>query len=306
MFSYPSPVSLFSIFLLTLGLPPLQAQPEVAAMRVEGFANVNTSGGAHDPEGNFYFTNASFPDGTETLPTGNLAVLRPGASEPELVLTFHEAIQPRGIAWHDGALYVVDAAGKRVMRVDPDKQAVSLHAKLPDTANAPADLTISQEGAIYVSAPPDAIYHIGPEGEAQLALDAMAIGLALSPDDRFLYTASGVYEVARDGTLMRNRKVILQIPRTSETLSYIGGMVTDQEGDLWMTRAGARVSPVYEHRVVQPERRPARVHRFRPTGEWVEDYLLPAGDVAGIALGPDGQFTVVHRFDGISEFTPRP
>lgn len=276
----------------------LLAAEESPPLASKGFRPDSTSA-AVSPEGVVYVSNfGAWEEGKKGTP--NIGRFDPATGTLELVAELPEGSSVEDVSWSGDGLLVVDGAGKRLVRIDPETGRVGDELALPEEAARPAGVAETPEGALYVSAPPDQIWHIAPDGESQLALEAFATRMAVSGDGKFLYTQSGAYEIGDDGKLRRNHRRILGIPRTSDEISYISDLEVGPDGRLWIARAGARTSPVYEHNLPRYDRQPGRLHVLAPDGKLLREVTLPASEPAAIVFAPDGSLYVLHRFDGIA------
>jgi sugar lactone lactonase YvrE len=150
----------------------------------------------------------------------------------------------------DGRLLVVDSAGQRLMRREPDGSLVQ-HADLSAISDKPwNDIVVDEAGNAYVNTigfdfpggefAPGMIALVTPDGGVRPVADDLAFpnGMAISPDGATLVVAESYanrlscYEVGGDGGL-DNRRVWAETPG-----DHPDGICIDAEGAVWYADVG--------------------------------------------------------------------
>lgn len=162
----------------------------------------------------------------------------------------------------EGRLIVAEHGNRRVSRIEPDGGVTVLAANdRGRRLNSPNDIVLSRNGTVYFTDPPfglpgfdadparqlrySGIYRIAGGRAELLARDlAGPNGIALSPDERFLYvgnwdTARKVvmrYPVRRDGRLGKGTELFDMTAAPGE--EAIDGVEVDRNGNLYVSGPG--------------------------------------------------------------------
>ena len=169
----------------------------------------------------------------------------------------------------DGRLIVCEHVTSSVVRMDPDgsgsgREVIASHYGEREL-NAPNDVVVKSDGAIYFSDPTygrmpgfgiereqdldfQGVYRIAPGGgDPQLLVDDFdqPNGLCFSTDESLLYINDTtrahirVFDVAADGTLENGRVLADGIGSGSlEIGDLVDGMKLDERGNVWVTGPG--------------------------------------------------------------------
>ncbi|MER3053270.1 SMP-30/gluconolactonase/LRE family protein [Xanthomonas hortorum] len=205
----------------------------------DGAFTHNAEGPAAGPDGALYAVNLG-KDGT----IARIVLHADGSAKAEVFVTLPEGSTGNGIRFRDGAMYVADYTGHKILRVNMQTRAVSTFAALPD-ADGPNDLALAPDGSFYASDPnwkdnSGRLWQISREGVVQLLEAGMTTpnGLDVSPDGKHLYVNESmsrkvwVYDRV-DGTL-RNKRLLIQFPDFG-----MDGMRCDADGNLYIGRYDA-------------------------------------------------------------------
>jgi gluconolactonase len=155
-----------------------------------------------------------------------------------------------------GRLYVCEARGRRVIRIDKKGQVQVLADKWDGKPlNAPNDIVVRRDGHVYFTDPAFGdqsdskdldfygVYHINPKGAVEVVakLASRPNGVALSPNGRILYVSNSdernvrAYDVDRNGVLSGARVLV------AKTEGVPDGMCVDEKGDLYVAAKGLAV-----------------------------------------------------------------
>jgi gluconolactonase len=169
----------------------------------------------------------------------------------------------------DGKLIVCEHVTSSVVRMDPDgtgsgREVLASHYGDKEL-NAPNDVVVKSDGAIYFSDPTygrmpgfglerdqdldfQGVYRIPPGGgDAQLLVDdfGQPNGLCFSTDESLLYINDTerahirVFDVQPDGTIANSRVLAENIGSGSlEIGDLVDGMKLDERGNIWVTGPG--------------------------------------------------------------------
>lgn len=169
----------------------------------------------------------------------------------------------------DGKLIVCEHVTSSVVRMDPDgtganRQVIASHYGDKEL-NAPNDVVVKSDGAIYFSDPTygrmpgfgierdqdldfQGVYRIPPGGgDTQLLADdfGQPNGLCFSTDESLLYVNDTekahirVFDVQDDGTIANSRVLADGIGTASlEIGDLVDGMKLDERGNIWVTGPG--------------------------------------------------------------------
>ncbi|MDV2450335.1 SMP-30/gluconolactonase/LRE family protein [Xanthomonas hortorum] len=205
----------------------------------DGAFTHNAEGPAAGPDGALYAVNLG-KDGT----IARIVLHADGSAKAEVFVTLPEGSTGNGIRFRDGAMYVADYTGHKILRVNMQTRAVSTFAALPD-ADGSNDLALAPDGSFYASDPnwkdnSGRLWQISREGVVQLLEAGMTTpnGLDVSPDGKHLYVNESmsrkvwVYDRV-DGTL-RNKRLLIQFPDFG-----MDGMRCDADGNLYIGRYDA-------------------------------------------------------------------
>jgi gluconolactonase len=180
----------------------------------------------------------------------------------------------------DGKLIVCEHVTSSVVRMDPDgtgsgREVIASHYGDREL-NAPNDVVVKSDGAIYFSDPTygrmpgfgiereqdldfQGVYRIPPGGgDTQLLADdfGQPNGLCFSTDESLLYVNDTekahirVFDVQDDGTVANSRVLADGIGTASlEIGDLVDGMKLDERGNIWVTGPGGVLafSPEGEH-----------------------------------------------------------
>ena len=151
----------------------------------DGAFTSNAEGPAAGPDGAIYAVNLD-KDGT----IGRITLHADGSAKAEVFLTLPEGSRGNGIRFRDGAMFVADTLGRKILRVDLRTRAVSTFAALP-ASNGPNDLALAPDGSFYTSDPnwtdnSGRLWQVSRDGVVQLLEDGMTTpnGLDVSPDGK--------------------------------------------------------------------------------------------------------------------------
>jgi sugar lactone lactonase YvrE len=201
----------------------------------------------------------------------------------------------------DGRLLVVDSAGRRVLRREPDGSLVQ-HADLSGVSDKPwNDIVVDGRGNAYVNSigfdfpggeyAPGLVVLVTPEGTADQVADGLAFpnGMAISADGATLIVAESYanrltsYDISSDGGL-GGRRVWAETPG-----DHPDGICLDAEGAVWYADVGNK------HCV-----------RVREGGDILATVGLDRGAFAcALSRGQDPRLFVVGQFYGGPE-SPQP
>ncbi|MEE7567237.1 SMP-30/gluconolactonase/LRE family protein, partial [Xanthomonas sp. Kuri4-3] len=144
----------------------------------------------------------------------------------------------------DGAIYVADTLGRKVLRLDPATRGVTPFAELPESTG-PNDLALAPDGSFYVSDPDwrdngGRLWRVDPQGRPTLLEQGMTTpnGVEVSPDGRRLYVNESmarriwVYDRVDGG--LRNKRLLIAFPDFG-----LDGMRCDADGNLYVARYDA-------------------------------------------------------------------
>jgi gluconolactonase len=169
----------------------------------------------------------------------------------------------------DGKLIVCEHVTSSVVRMDPDgtgsgREVIASHYGDKEL-NAPNDVVVKSDGAIYFSDPTygrmpgfglerdqdldfQGVYRIPPGGgDAQLLVDdfGQPNGLCFSTDESLLYINDTerahirVFDVQPDGTIANSRVLAENIGSGDlEIGDLVDGMKLDERGNIWVTGPG--------------------------------------------------------------------
>lgn len=253
--------------------------PQSTDLLPEGTFTPGIEGPATDREGNVYAVNYA-EEGTvgRVTPEGDAS----------LYLRLPEGSVGNGIAFGpDGDMYIADYVRHRVYRVPGGKEAPEVWAE-DDRMNQPNDLCVHPDGSIYLSDPnwsdnTGNLWRVRPDRTVELLEAGMGTtnGIALSPDQRYLYVNESVqhtiwrYEVGKDGSI-RNKTLFHQFKNFG-----LDGMRCDRAGNLYIAR--------YDKGTVVV---------LSPDGSVLKEFRLSGKKPSNLTFaGPDGKTVYVTLAD---------
>ncbi|MCC4607010.1 SMP-30/gluconolactonase/LRE family protein [Xanthomonas campestris] len=248
----------------------------------DGVFTHNAEGPATGPDGALYAVNLG-KDGT-------IARITPqpdGSANAQVFVTLPAGSTGNGIRFRDGAMYVADYTGHKLLQVNMQTRAVTTFAALPD-ADGPNDLALAPDGSFYASDPnwkdnSGRLWHIGRDGAVRLLESGMTTpnGLDVSPDGKRLYVNESmsrkvwVYDRGDDGSL-RNKRLLIAFPDFG-----MDGMRCDADGNLYIARYDA-----------------GQIAVVSPTGRLLRTVALKGRKASNVAFGgSDGKQVFVTLQD---------
>lgn len=306
---------------------PRSAPPASGAVTAQLFAKVNgpdpgifgasLEGAAFDAHGNFYFVDTTAPAGQPKLMSLSLGTRRVS----DLYTDAHSMLNCIGFG-PDGAMYLCDIHGRRVIRLDPaTKQATSVLTEVGHSSFVPDDLTIDKSGDMYIAdyqgtpnAPAGRILLRAPDGAAQVALAGLAHpnGIVLAPDQTSLWIdedLSGTLDHVAEQLSSPASTTPAVTMHTTAYLSlgadaYTDSLTTDGQGNVYMAVYGAgevlefnsagiptgrvlfpRSVPHVTHVAIEPGTRRAFVTASGPGGGYIYTFQALAAAPAGAPNG---------------------
>lgn len=274
------------------------AEPEAKPL-TKPIGTPKMEGAVSDLAGNFYFCNMQ-DEGLAINKQGNIGTIPAGSDEAEVFLTLPEGIRGNGLRFGpDWNLYMADQLGGQVVRIDPRTKEVTVIHKFdienPSWKNSPNDVAITNDGKrLYVSLLGGGLYTMTLEGEeVKKVSNKSTNGVDVAPDGKTLYTANAFYEIQADGTL-KETGVKPDLPK--EGYTYTDGLRSDAEGNVYISRAGARVEVDGKK-----EQQPGGVHVVAPDGSLIKTIEAPYSRVHNVGFGgKDGKtlFMICPGRDG--------
>ncbi len=178
----------------------------------------------------------------------------------------------------DGAIYVSDDSARAVFRVVDDEVERILSAD--DGLESPEGIAVGPDGSVYVADErARLIVRLDPEGVLTTLADEddgvfAPEGLALGPDGTLYAT-----DDRRGGVLAVDPEGVPRVFLGRDVLALPEAVAVAPSGDLWFTDNGGGA---------------ATLQRFTPAAEHQETVPMPvpAGQLAGIAVLPDGRLVV--------------
>ncbi|MCC4598806.1 SMP-30/gluconolactonase/LRE family protein [Xanthomonas melonis] len=248
----------------------------------DGVFTGNAEGPATGPDGALYAVNIG-KDGT----IARIVAQPDGTAEADVFVTLPAGSTGNGIRFRDGAMYVADYTGHKILRVDMQTRAVSTFASLPD-ADGPNDLALAPDGTFYASDPDwktngGRLWHIGRSGAVRLLETGMTTpnGLDVSPDGKRLYVNESmsrkvwVYDRSDDGGV-HNKRLLIAFPDFG-----MDGMRCDADGNLYIARYDA-----------------GQIAVVSPTGKLLRTVALKGRKASNVAFGgADGRQVFVTLQD---------
>ncbi len=181
----------------------------------------------------------------------------------------------------EGAMFIADYVNHNIFRYEPDSRTLSVFSHEP-AMNQPNDLTIMQSGTLFTSDPNWAentgqLWKIDTKGNTSLLERDMGTtnGIALSPDEQFLYVNESVqrqvwrYNLSADGNISNKTRI--------HTFADFGldGMQCDKNGNIYVARYGAGTVAV-----------------LNPAGELIREIALNGDFPTNVALQQGSQPTL--------------
>jgi len=215
-------------------------------------------GPAHGPDGNIYFSDITFTDGSN-MQAGHIWRYDPTSKTTTIFRS------PSGMA--NGIIFDLDGnmlaaqgadfGGRSVIRTDMSSGRSTIIAGLfnGNSFNAPNDLVVDVSGRIYftdpryaghepIEQPVKGVYRIDVDGSISLIIEnaGMPNGIVISPDQQTLYVASVdggaytlnallAYDLAADGSVSNGRVMIDFAPEIGPD-----GMTIDVDGNIYLAR----------------------------------------------------------------------
>ena len=194
-------------------------------------------GPAFDKEGNLYVVNY--------LRQGTIGKIDK-SGKASLYLTLPGSSVGNGIQFgRTGDMYIADYVNHTIFRKKSGETTLTIFSHEP-AMNQPNDLVITDSGMLFASDPDwenskGQLWRIAKNGKATLIEADMGTtnGIALSPDNRFLYVNESVqrkvwkYSLSSDGNV--SNKTLLH----EFTDHGLDGMQCDSKGNLYIARYGA-------------------------------------------------------------------
>ncbi|MBB3803953.1 sugar lactone lactonase YvrE [Xanthomonas arboricola] len=248
----------------------------------DGAFTHNAEGPATGPDGALYAVNLG-KDGT----IARITLQPDGSANAQVFVTLPAGSTGNGIRFRDGAMYVADYTGHKLLQVNMQTRAVTTFAALPD-ADGPNDLALAPDGSFYASDPnwkdnSGRLWHIGRDGAVRLLESGMITpnGLDVSPDGKRLYVNESmsrkvwVYDRRDDGSL-RNKRLLIAFPDFG-----MDGMRCDADGNLYIARYDA-----------------GQIAVVSPTGRLLRTVALKGRKASNVAFGgSDGKQVFVTLQD---------
>lgn len=227
----------------------LVAQAQTRDLVPDGVFTSGIEGPAVDAQGRLYAVNFA--------EEGTIGVVD-AQGQARLWLRLPEGSIGNGIRFgRAGEMYVADYTGHNILKIQPDTQAVSVHAHEAQM-NQPNDIAIARDGRLYASDPKWAdntgnLWMITPTGEVQLLENGMGTtnGIEVGANEKTLYVNESVqrrvWQYDRDPASGRlsNKRLLIEFADHG-----LDGMRSDTQGNLYIARYGAGVVAV-----VSPEGR---------------------------------------------------
>jgi sugar lactone lactonase YvrE len=204
----------------------------------------------------------------------------------------------------DGRLLIVDSAGKRLLRREPNG-TLAAHADFQALSRLEAfgnDIVVDGRGAIYVNDigfkfpggefRPGVIVLVAPDGAVRKVADDLSFpnGMAVTPDNQTLIVAESyacrltAFDISSDGGLSRRRI-------WAEVEDHPDGVCLDAEGCAWYADVGNK-----------------RCVRVREGGEILDTVELDRGAFACVLGGPERRtlFIVCQDWQGPGNWASGP
>lgn len=177
----------------------------------------------------------------------------------QLFVTLPEGSTGNGIRFdRKGFMYVADYSGHKVLKIDPNTKAISVHAH-SDKMNQPNDIAIAKSGVIYASDPnwkesTGNLWKVATDGTVTLLEANMGTtnGVEVSTDEKHLYVNESVqrnvwkYDIDKKTGAVKNKRLLIQFPDHG-----LDGMRCDVDGNLYIARyAAGEVTVVSPHGTV--------------------------------------------------------
>ncbi|MCG8651140.1 MAG: isochorismatase family protein [Pirellulales bacterium] len=188
----------------------------------------------------------------------------------------------------DGTFFVADYTQHNVLRVDPDKRQVTVHAHHPEM-NQPNDLAITPDGKTLFASDPNwaegtgQLWRIDHDGAVTALARDMGTtnGIEVSPDGKTLYVNESkqrniwAFDIREDRTIANKRLV-----RKFQDHGF-DGMRCDVDGNLYVTRHGK-----------------GTVVKLSPDGRILKEVAVLGTKPSNLCFGgPDGRTVYVTEVD---------
>jgi gluconolactonase len=251
------------------------AAAEPAAIEVEGRLEATlervaagfefTEGPVWSPDGTLLFSSPNTNVVYRWAPAGTVSVFRTKSGYSGTDIGRYHQPGSNGLAFDpQGRLTICQHGNRRVIRVEPHGDVTVL----ADGLNSPNDLAYRSDGVLYFTDPPFGLPAGEPPvrasgvhrvAEGVVTLESTELdgpnGLALSPDERFLYVGNWQddrkvvlrYEVAPDGALSEPAPFFDMTDAPGE--DAVDGIKVDPDGNLYVCGPGGIwvLSPEGEH-----------------------------------------------------------
>lgn len=287
----------------------LTAQEVVASdARVEAVGRVAfTEGPVWHPDGSVYFSDIENNRIMRVAPDGKLGVFRTPSGKANGLLFDHQ-----------GRLVACEGANRCITRSERNGTITVLADKFEGKAfNSPNDITMDSKGNLFFTDPRygnrdtvemfdengksiEGVYRIAVDGTVSRVLGQeieRPNGIAVSPDDKFLFVAVNTndaegdarqlwrFELAEDGSVDRESGKVLFDWGTDRGPD---GMAIDRDGRLYVTAGLNYAAPPYE----TAGKYKAGVYVISQEGELVDFIPVPMDMVTNCAFGGDDRKTL--------------
>jgi gluconolactonase len=287
----------------------LTAQEVVASdARVEAVGRVAfTEGPVWHPDGSVYFSDIENNRIMRVAPDGKLGVFRTPSGKANGLLFDHQ-----------GRLVACEGANRCITRSEKNGTITVLADKFEGKAfNSPNDITMDSKGNLFFTDPRygnrdtvemfdengksiEGVYRIAVDGTVSRVLGQeieRPNGIAVSPDDKFLFVAVNTndaegdarqlwrFELAEDGSVDRESGKVLFDWGTDRGPD---GMAIDRDGRLYVTAGLNYAAPPYE----TAGKYKAGVYVISQEGELVDFIPVPMDMVTNCAFGGDDRKTL--------------